>query len=265
MTIAEVEEIIEMFARGAKWAELAGFRGVQVHAAHGYLLAQFLSPKSNLRDDEFGGSAIRRAEIVRRILRRVRDVTAKGFCVGIKLNSADVGDDTAWKETLEQIRVIIDAGVDFIEISGGSYENPLMVQEPEENEPKVAVSERTAERESFFLHFAQTIRSCFPSTVLMVTGGFRTRLGMEAALNSGACDLIGMGRPTAVLPRLAKEIILNPEVKDKDASVRLKKLEVPWYAEWLGKKPIGAGQQSEYYAGQIRRMGRGEKPIDTRL
>jgi hypothetical protein len=92
---------------------------------------------------------------------------------------------------------------------------------------------------------------------------------MESALQSGGCDLVGIARPASVLPKLPKEIILNEEVKDEDASVRLKPISMPklyCYLEWLMPiKLMGSGSQTVYYAQQIQRMGNGLKPLDTRL
>lgn len=176
---------------------------------------------------------------------------------------------------MEQIGLIVKAGIDFLEISGGTYENPRMVAQPELSQstttgpPSKEIKESTLQRESFFLSFAETIRTNFPKVVLIVSGGFRTRLGMESALQSGGCDLVGIARPASVLPKLPKEIILNEEVKDEDASVRLKPISMPrlyCYLEWLMPiKLMGSGSQTVYYAQQIQRMGNGLKPLDTRL
>ena len=236
------------------------------------MLAQFLSPQSNLRNDEFGGTAVKRAEVILRIIRRIREETSRDFCIGIKLNSVDAGSSESLTEVIEQIQLIVNCGIDFIEISGGTYENPRMMQEPgsatkpQQMSTSTDVKESTLRRESFFLEFAQTIRKEFPSVVLMVTGGFRTRLGMEAALESRGCDLIGVARPAAVLPRLPKEIILNAkEVANEDATVRLAPLQVPLVIQYIPIKPLGGGYQSKYYAGQIQRMGKGLEPVDSRL
>jgi hypothetical protein len=92
---------------------------------------------------------------------------------------------------------------------------------------------------------------------------------MEAALQSGGCDMIGLARPAAVLPRLPKEIIMNESIKDKDANVSLKPVILPKfysYLHWLlPVKIMGGGYSSMYYAGQIQRMGNGLKLIDARL
>jgi len=271
MTAEDISLVIDQFVSGAKQSFQAGFKGVELHGAHGYLLAQFLSPKTNLRTDDFGGSPAKRAEIVLRIIHRVRQATSKEFCIGIKLNSVDASSSESMADTMEQIGLIVEAGIDFLEISGGTFEDPKMAQqkEPETVASTKEAKQSTLQRESFFLSFAQTIRSNFPKVVLIVSGGFRSRLGMEAALQSGGCDLIGLARPAAVLPRLPKEIILNESIKDEDAKVTLKPVKLPKlyiYLKWLlPVRSLGAGYTSVYYAGQIQRMGDGLKPLDTRL
>ncbi|OBT88282.1 hypothetical protein VE02_02747 [Pseudogymnoascus sp. 03VT05] len=273
MTVDEISGdggLVDQFVAAAKQCLEAGFKGVQLHAAHGYLLAQFLSPQTNRRTDEFGGSPAKRAEIVLRIIRAVRSATSKEFCIGIKMNSVDAASSASLADTMEQIKLVADCGIDFIEISGGTYENPKMMVDPEaDTTPKVpasAATEKTFQRESFFLEFAKTVRETFPELVLMVTGGFRTRLGMEHALKSGGCDIVGIGRPAAVIPRLPKEIILNTkDVSDEQANVTLAALQMPLLVRTFGLKQVGAGVQTAYYAAQIGRMGRGLAPVDNRI
>jgi 2,4-dienoyl-CoA reductase-like NADH-dependent reductase (Old Yellow Enzyme family) len=268
MTCTEITEAIQQFINGAKQAHLAGFKGVELHGAHRYLIAQFLSPKTNLRTDEFGGTPAKRAEIVLRIIKGIRAVTDRQFCVGIKMNSVDVSDhgNGGLEACLEQMGLIIDAGVDFIEISGGSYEKPSMFQ-VDLTAPAIGVTTApptgvrtpkasTMAREAFFLDF---------EIPLMVTGGFRSRKGMEAALESGACDIIGIGRPAAVVPKLPKTILLNKEVTDAEANFRLKRVKMGWLMGKVPIKALGAGAEGTYYGKQIRRMGKGLQPIDTRV
>jgi 2,4-dienoyl-CoA reductase-like NADH-dependent reductase (Old Yellow Enzyme family) len=236
---------------------------------HGYLLAQFMSPQTNLRNDEFGGSAAKRVEVVLRIIRRIRQATSKEFCIGIKLNSVDASSSESPADTIEQIKLIAECGIDFVEISGGTYESPRMVG-PDWNASKpiaektTTTNKSTVQRESFFLEFAKEVREKFPSVVLMVTGGFRTRRGMEDALQSGACDLIGIARPAAVLPKLPKEIILNAKIPDAEATVALARVKNPLWMEFFPLKQVGAGYQTVFYAGQIQRMGEGLRPIYTK-
>ncbi|PQE24954.1 hypothetical protein CJF32_00007309 [Rutstroemia sp. NJR-2017a WRK4] len=271
LTIEEIsgkDGVIDQFVSGAKQCFEAGFKGVELHGAHGYLLAQFLSPLSNQRgaNDPYGGTPAKRAAIVVEIIHKIREQTSKEFCIGIKMNSVDASGNEFLDDTLEQIRLIVEAGIDFIEISGGNYENPRMMQESNTTDAIPQKDSKPANsRESFFLQFAQTVREQFPSVVLMVTGGFRTRTGMEAALQSGACDLIGIARPSAVLPKLPKEIILNTEIPDEEATITLAPLKVPLLIKYVPVKQVGAGYQSKYYAGQIQRMAKGLLPVNTRI
>jgi 2,4-dienoyl-CoA reductase-like NADH-dependent reductase (Old Yellow Enzyme family) len=228
-----------------------------------------MSPQTNLRNDEFGGSAAKRVEVVLRIIRRIRQATSKEFCIGIKLNSVDASSSESPADTIEQIKLIAECGIDFVEISGGTYESPRMMG-PDWNASKpiaektTTAKKSTVQRESFFLEFAKEVREKFPSVVLMVTGGFRTRRGMEDALQSGACDLIGIARPAAVLPKLPKEIILNTKIPDAEATVALARVKNPLWMDYFPLKQVGAGYQTEFYAGQIQRMGEGLRPIYTK-
>ncbi|KAJ5042266.1 uncharacterized protein L3040_004819 [Drepanopeziza brunnea f. sp. 'multigermtubi'] len=273
--IAGQEGIIEQFVTGARQCFDAGFKGVELHASHGYLLAQFMSSDTNYRSDAFGGTAATRVEIVLRIVRGIRRATSPEFCIGIKLNSVDASSSESLDDVMEQVQLIEAAGVDFLEISGGTYERPLMMQDPNARAAVVNDAPGTTAaatpkpstllRESFFLHFAQEIRRRFPRIVLMVTGGFRTRLGMQAALESGACDLIGLGRPATVLPKLPREILLNAEIPDDEARVSVATPPVPGWVSWIPIKAVGTGVQTGYFAGQIKRMSKGMMPIDSRI
>ncbi|KAF5021783.1 hypothetical protein F66182_6158 [Fusarium sp. NRRL 66182] len=251
MSVAEIEDIVQRFANTARIASAAGFDGVEIHAAHGYLLSQFLSAKSNRRTDEYGGSPAARAKIIIDVAKAIRAATPASFCVGLKFNSADHQSPTELQECLEQISLIAEAGLDFLEVSGGSYENPTMFTGLGDSEKSAS----TAARESFFLEFAREMRAQVPNVPLMVTGGFRTRAGMEAALNEGACDLIGLGRPSIINPSLPLNIVLNKEVKDEDAQVYARRVHTPWLLKRFGPKAIGSGVESTWYKKQMRAMG----------
>lgn len=146
---------------------------------------------------------------------------------------------------MTQISLIVDAGIDFMEISGGTYESPdMMGYQNSSPEAKAPVkSARTAAREAFFLEFAKTVRERHPTLVLMLTGGFRTRAGCVAAIEDGACDLVGIGRPAAIEPAFPL-LLLDEGVKDEKAVMPLSKVPVPWYAGFLPKNLIGAGAES---------------------
>lgn len=146
---------------------------------------------------------------------------------------------------MTQIALLVSAGLDFLEISGGTYEDPQMMgyPNPSPNAQSTAKSARTAAREAFFLEFAHTVRERHPELVLMLTGGFRTRAGAEAAINDGACDLVGIGRPAAVDPKFPL-LLLDEQVPDEKAKLLLEKAPVPWYVSWLPRNLIGAGAES---------------------
>ncbi|KAF9872018.1 NADH: flavin oxidoreductase/NADH oxidase [Colletotrichum karsti] len=252
MTVAEIQDVVRRFAQTAKLASDAGFAGIEIHAAHGYLLAQFMSEKINKRTDEYGGSYAGRVKIIVDVIRAIRKAVPKEFCVGIKFNSVDHQSQAELSGCIEQLKLITEAGVDFLEISGGTYEDPLMSTGVSDEKK----SERTKAREAFFLEFAKAIRNDFPDVPLMVTGGFRTRQGMEAALSSKSCDLIGVARPAVLNPHLPKNTILAADVKDEDAKLYVRKIEAPWIAQKLGMKAVGAGAESAWYGGEIRKMGK---------
>ncbi|KAK4467177.1 NADPH dehydrogenase [Cladorrhinum samala] len=249
LTIPEIEEIVGNFAHSARVIAEAGFDGVQIHAAHGYLLSQFLSSATNKRTDRYGGSAENRARVVVEVIEAVKEATRefKGFAVGIKVNSADYqsGGDGVVEETVRQFRMIAEAGVDFVEVSGGTYENPEMNLGP-------AKSERTKAREAFFLEFASIARRELPGVPLLVTGGFTTRMGMENAVAQGDCDLVGLGRPAVLNPALPNNTIFNKEVKDQDATMYRKRNEPNWLVKMIGIKAVGAGADSAWYTKQIQ-------------
>ncbi|TID26743.1 Multifunctional tryptophan biosynthesis protein [Venturia nashicola] len=250
MTVQDIDDVKRRFVEAAQFVAEVGFKGIELHAAHGYLLAQFLSPRSNLRTDGYGGSTAKRARIVVEILREIREAVPKGFVVAIKLNSADHQRGAKLDEVMEQIALIVEAGVDFVEISGGSYEDPQMMQ-AKGGAPK------SSAREAFFLDFAHEIRSKFPSVVLMLTGGFRSRTGMESALAENACDIIGLGRPAAINPHFPQDVLLNKTVSEGQATMQLDPVPMDWLMSWVPIKVLGAGQETMYYAGQIHRIAKG--------
>ncbi|KAH6869318.1 NADH:flavin oxidoreductase/NADH oxidase [Thelonectria olida] len=254
MTQQEIKEAVGRFASTARLAAEAGFAGVELHAAHGYLLAQFLSAKTNQRSDEYGGSAAARAKIVVEVIQAVRAVVPRDFIVGIKLNSVDHQSATALGDGLLQLKLITDAGIDFLEVSGGTYEDPQLVAGTHTNTKKVTAKERT--REAFFLEFARTIRKELTGLPLIVTGGFRSRKVMEAALQDDALDLIGMARPAILNPSVPTNTILNTAVEEKDAKAYARLIEPPWLLKKIGNVVIGAGAETMWYGKQIAKMGK---------
>jgi len=199
LTKAEIDDLVNRWAIVSRACKEAGFTGVQVHGAHGYLVSQFLSPRVNLRTDEYGGTLENRARFLLEIVAAVRAAVGPDFPVSVKLNSADFqkgGFD--FRDSLQVVKWLETASVDLIEISGGTYEQPklLGVAGQEEEQPQ-NVAPSTAAREAYFVDFAKAMQAEV-SVPLMVTGGFRTRAAMEQALDSGAADVIGLGRPMCV-------------------------------------------------------------------
>jgi 2,4-dienoyl-CoA reductase-like NADH-dependent reductase (Old Yellow Enzyme family) len=200
LTIDEIEDIVRRFGVCAAAVKTAGFTGVQIHAAHGYLLSQFLSPRSNLRTDQYGGSLENRARVLIDIVAVVREAVGDDFPVAVKLNSADFQKGGfAFEDSLQVAQWLESASVDLIEISGGTYEQPkLLGVEGLEAEEKQNVAQSTSMREAYFVDFAKAMQEKV-SIPLMVTGGFRRRAVMEQVLHNGSADLIGLGRPMCVL------------------------------------------------------------------
>lgn len=240
MTVDEIHDVVMKFAETARLAADAGFAGIEIHAAHGYLLAQFLSAASNKRTDAYGGSAKARAKIVIDIIHAIRLAVPKTFCVGIKFNSTDHQSKIEMRNCIEQLHLISDAGVDFLEISGGTFENPTFNLGVSDQGVKAS----TQAREAFFVDFAKSIRSELSGLPLMVTGGFRTRQGMETALVEDSCDIVGVARPAVLNPYLPRNIILNQDVADEEAVGRAERIDTPTLAKWMGIKAIGVGAET---------------------
>ncbi|CAN5134334.1 NADH:flavin oxidoreductase/NADH oxidase family protein [soil metagenome] len=205
MTEEEILDAIARFAYASKVAKETGFTGVQLHGAHGYLVSQFLSPLTNKRTDRWGGSLENRSRFCIETLRAMREAVGPSFPLAIKLNSADFqrGGFTH-DESLAVVAMLNEESLDLLEISGGTYEQMGMFGEDDEAAP--VVKESTREREAYFLEYAESIRK-IATMPLMVTGGFRTRGGIEEALATGATDLIGLGRPVCVEPDLPARLV----------------------------------------------------------
>ena len=208
LTKQEIEELVDRFALTAKTCQEAGFTGAQIHAAHGYLLSSFLSPRSNLRSDEFGGSLENRARFLLATVAKTRAAVGPDFPISVKLNSADFQKGGFnFEDSLQVLKWLEEASVDLVEISGGTYEQPaLMGSDGIEEKEQQNVAPSTKAREAYFVDFAKAMQDAV-TIPLMVTGGFRTRSAMESALSSGAADLIGLGRPMCVMTDAPKQLL----------------------------------------------------------
>ncbi|MFI2472913.1 NADH:flavin oxidoreductase/NADH oxidase family protein [Nocardia xishanensis] len=239
MTAAQIAATITRFVTTAQRAERAGFDGVEVHAAHGYLLSQFLSPLVNDRTDEWGGSLENRARLLLEIVRGIRAVVAPKFAVAVKLNSADFqrgGFDA--DDARKVIGMLASVGVDLVEISGGSYESPAMSGRPADG--------RTAAREAYFLELAAELAqtSALP---LMLTGGITRRETAERVLANNV-ELIGIATGLAVTPDLPSRWREGLE-----AAGTLKP--VTW-----SDKSLASATEMAMVRYQMRRMAAGKNP-----
>jgi len=202
MTASDIDDVIERFVTTATIAKQAGFTGVQIHSAHGYLNSQFLSPVTNQRTDQWGGSLANRARLILTIVRRVRDAVGAEFPICVKLNSADFQKGGFTLEECIQVAAWLgEERVDLLEISGGTYEHLTFFDEGHNEQRK-----STQAREAYFMQYAKAISEA-AKIPLMITGGFRSRQGMEDALESKETDMVGVARPFCVDPDVAKKLL----------------------------------------------------------
>lgn len=192
LTNAEVKKVIASFIRTAVIAKKAGFTGVQIHGAHGYLVNQFLSPHDNRREDEYGGTLENRMRFLVEIYQGMREALGAKFPIALKLNSSDFGEGKFTEsDSIEVIKKVAYLGMDLVEVSGGSYENPRMVSDSDE---------------VFFLDFAQKVKKVTDIPVV-VTGGFRTLSSMESALKNNETSMVGIARPMGLFPDIPNRIM----------------------------------------------------------
>jgi len=216
LTEVEILNIIESYAETSVILKEAGFTGVQIHGAHGYLVSQFLSPHSNIRED-----------------------VGKDYPIGIKLNSADFQKGGfSEDESIEVVKILSKEGIDLIEISGGTYEAPVMMGKQKES---------TQKREAYFMDYIEKARRV-TDTPLMLTGGFRTSSVMTDAVASDQLDIVGIARPFAIYPNIANEIF------DESRSA------FPTEMKKTGVRGIDGLMSIIWYESQIKRIGEGLAP-----
>jgi 2,4-dienoyl-CoA reductase-like NADH-dependent reductase (Old Yellow Enzyme family) len=250
LTTPEIEEIIDRFATAAEVCEAAGFDGVQIHAAHGYLVTQFLSPLTNLREDEWGGDPTRRMRFLIEVVRRVRDRVSPGFAVSVKLNSADFQrGGFSEDDSRSVIATLAQEAVDLIEVSGGNYESPAM---------SGSASPTTRAREAYFLDYARSVRHEAGAVPLAVTGGFRSRAGMEQALAAGDCDIVGIARPTVTTTDAAAALLSGrtDSLATHEIQVGLRRL----VGRLADLKTLDGVLNLSWNADQMHRLARGLEP-----
>lgn len=219
MMIEEVKNVIDRFVNTGIICKKAGFTGVQIHAAHGYLINQFLSPNTNLRTDEYGGSIENRSRVLFEIVLRLRDELGPHFPISVKLNSADFQrGGFNEQDALYVIEKLHELKIDLLEISGGTYENTVFLTKRSERES-------TRKREAYFMDFAAKIRK-HTNIPLMVTGGFRTFDFCEHVLKNKELDMIGFARPFLNDESFPSNFVngVSKKVQDANFNFKIKKL-----------------------------------------
>ncbi len=236
----EIQDIIQRYATTSRLAKEAGWDGVQIHGAHGYLVSQFLSPHHNRREDQWGGSTENRRRFALEVYRAIRAQVGDDFVISIKMNSADFQKGGfEGEEAYGLIDALSKEGIDHIEISGGNYENPAMT----------GAKQSTLKREAYFLDFAAEARKR-TEVPIAVTGGFRSVAAMESAVSSGATDFVGLGRALTLDPELPQNAAQSPN-----------------YTCDVGRPTTGVKALDQvfmlavtYYETQISRMAQGLDP-----
>lgn len=231
----EIDRVIDGFAHAAEFLEKAGYDGIELHGAHGYLLAQFLSPTTNQRTDKYGGSLENRLRLIIEIAEECRKRVSPSFVIGIKVNSVEFQEKGFSPEDAKGLCAALEkARFDYVELSGGTYESLAFAHK----------RESTKKRESFFLDFADEIVKPLTKTKTYVTGGFKTTGAMVKALDT--VDGVGLARPVCQEPHLPKDILsgkvtgaIKMDLDDND----------------FGLTNVAAGTQ-------IRQVGKDQEPID---
>ncbi len=196
LTVSEIQEIVAAFGEGARRAKAWGFDAVQLHGAHGYLINQFLSPHTNLRTDDYGGSLGNRTRFLLEVYRAVRDAVGKDYPVMIKLTGGDnLEGGLSNEEALIVAKSIDHSGIDAIEVSAGTSASG--------DKSPARANIIKPEREAYNLDMACRFREVVNCS-LMVVGGFRSFDIAEQAISVDGMDYISMSRPLIREPGLPK-------------------------------------------------------------
>ena len=245
LSTEEVKDLVKKYIKTAAVAKKAGFSGVQIHGAHGYLVSQFLSSLDNQRKDQYGGSLTNRMRFLMEIYTGMREELGPYFSISVKLNASDFSSGGfSEEESLQVAQTLSRAGIDLIEISGGNYENPKMFEEAEEDSDAV-----------FFIDYAEKLTKTVDVPVA-VTGGFRSVSSMEEALQVDKTSMIGLARPLVLYPSLPDEVAHG--IRKKVSTPRL-----TTGISFLDKK-VGSLMGISYYEHQIARLSLGKSPSVSR-
>ncbi|KAJ7608024.1 hypothetical protein DFH06DRAFT_1249196 [Mycena polygramma] len=251
MSLADIDEVVEGFVRGARLASQTGFDGIELHVAHGYLLAQFISPKSNARKDDYSCSLTNSLRLLHRIVTETRAAVSSNFILGLKLNAADYAASSSAGEAsaaLDHVRTIAGWGlVDFIEISGGDYEKPdFLTHSPSPFARQALFAD--------FTHQALHAVAPFPlPPLILLTGGLTTPAQLHTALSAPHAHLLGLGRSAVLRPDLPQLLAQKPDPCAPFAPPP--DLRMNWILERLPSvRLIGAGAAMAWYLVALRRL-----------
>ncbi len=231
MNNSEIQSLPNLYARAANIAKRTGFSGVLIHAGHGFLLSQFLSPLFNRRKDNYGGAIENRSRIIIDIIKEVREAVGPLFPIGIRINSSDnLEGGLTQDDALELVKIIDKTTIDIIDISGGTYF------------PGAVASPKSSSQGPYYIDFAKQARS-LTNIPLMLTGGFKTRAQAVDAIESGIIDMVGVGRAMILEPNLA-----NFWLNDQDNNPNFPKFnhKVPGgLTAWYSMKQVFIGEKNE--------------------
>jgi 2,4-dienoyl-CoA reductase-like NADH-dependent reductase (Old Yellow Enzyme family) len=242
MTQDDIMHVIDKFGHAADILKSSGVSGIQIHSAHGYLLSQFLSPRTNKRHDDWGGNLMNRSRLLLEIIKRVRTTVGADFPISVKLNSADFQrGGFQEEESLQVIKWLEEASVDLLEISGGTYEHSEMLL----GDDRIKAS--TRQREAYFITFAEKVRS-ISKIPLMVTGGFRSRAYCNEVLSTNKLDFIGVARPFLVNGNFVTDFLTG----------KVDEVNVPTIR--TGTKGFEDMAEGGFWDYQIERLANGKQP-----
>ncbi|KAI0792287.1 hypothetical protein C8Q75DRAFT_752197 [Abortiporus biennis] len=285
----DIDEIVIQFVRGAELAVRSGFDGIEVHASHGYLLAQFIMPKANRRKDLY--SAISDPlHLLRRVVTSIRNskVVPSNFAIGIKLNAADYisqGPNSNTSDSERALNHVIEIAqwdqVDFLEISGGDYENPDFLNGSQQSSPRQALFSQFSQRAMEVLESLPNPPSRGRPLVLL-TGGLRTPSIISSVLQNNHADLLGVGRSSVLYPDLPHQYLSNPDAthfpvhSGQSGKTHIGRVEttlisivqslldhLPTRIRPSFPKLIGAGTEMSWYVVKMRELARERRGIDV--
>lgn len=234
MSLQEITELPKSYAQAAILAQKAVFGGVQIHAGHGFLLSQFVSPLFNHRTDAYGGAVEGRFRIIREVIDAVRQAVGASFPIGIKINSTDkLQGGLTPEDAIEVVRLLDKTSIDIIDVSGGTYFPGA-----------TSSSDGASSSGPYFIDFAKRAKE-LTSIPIMLTGGFETREQAENALADGSADAISLARALALNPSLP-----NTWMSEKGGDPKFPMFDAPprgGVTAWYSMRLTALGENNEKY------------------